>query len=71
MYNFLARELMFGRVCDTDTTLIKHQLQYRVGKSKSDIQTAITKALKNGHQKTETELSMLEVYLKQVLKPLK
>jgi hypothetical protein len=43
-------------------------LAFRKGKTNDDIAKAISKAYKNGQQKTEFELNMLKVYLKDVLK---
>ena len=60
----IAQELMFtGRL-----HLAKHRLVYRKGKTADDVRAALRKACdpKNGQAKTETELGMLELYLKQV-----
>lgn len=60
----IALEIMFGGKVD----LAKHGLEYRKGKTKEHIENALRKASKNGLGKTEFEISMFEVYLKDVLK---
>ena len=40
--------------------------KFRKGKNSDDINKASKKAMKNGRQKTEFELDMLELYLKEV-----
>jgi hypothetical protein len=70
MYFDLALVLMFSKVSDVGGTLLTHGLQYRNGKTVDDLIHARKKALKAGLGRTETEISMLEVYLKQVLKKL-
>lgn len=49
----------------------KYGVEYREGKNILDVKQAHAKALKNGRQKTEFEISMFEVYLKQVVKAAK
>lgn len=46
----------------------KYGIEYRAGKTVEDVKHARAKALKNGMQKTEFEISMFEVYLKTVFK---
>jgi hypothetical protein len=70
MYFDLALVLMFSKVSDVGGTLLTRGLQYRNGKTVDDLIHARKKALKAGLGRTETEISMLEVYLKQVLKKL-
>lgn len=70
MYFDLALVLMFSKVSDVDGTLLARGLQYRKGKTVEDLVYARKKALKAGYGRTETEISMMEVYLKQVLKKL-
>ena len=66
-FKSVAIDLMFAGKLD----VVRHGLQFRAGKTVTDVKSAIRKALKNGHAKTEFELSMLEVYLKQVFLPTK
>ena len=60
----VAQELMFGGTL----AVVRHGLTYRKGKSVVDVHAALHKAgnPKNGHAKTEMELSALEGYLKQI-----
>lgn len=64
----MACEIMFGG----SLTLARYSVEYRKGKTIEDVKAALRKARdpKNGMAKTEVELSMLEVYLRQVFKPL-
>jgi hypothetical protein len=64
----LAKCLMFSKA-DVDLTGLG--LTYRKGKDSTDIKHAVRKALKNGQQKTEHELSILSLYLKTVVKTAK
>lgn len=66
-YAELATDLMFSKVVVAEIPA-KYGLQFRKGKDATDITNARSKAVKNGHGKVEFELSMLEVYLKDVLK---
>lgn len=66
-YEILARDLMFSKVVVAEIPT-KYGLQFRKGKDATDITKARSKSVKNGHGKIEFELSMLEVYLKEVLK---
>lgn len=68
-YHDLALEVLYGGKC----TPSRHGLQYRKGKTIKDVYNAAVKARhpKNGLGKAEVELSMLEVYLQGVMKPLK
>jgi hypothetical protein len=60
-FHALALEVMFTGKVDYR----KHGLGYRKGKTLEDVRKALSKArdVKNGHARTETELSMLELYL--------
>jgi len=64
----MARDIMFAGRLD----LARYAVEYRKGKTIEDVKAALRKARdpKNGMAKTEVELSMLEVYLRQVFKPL-
>lgn len=63
-YNRIAEEVMFlGKL-----SLTKHNVTYRKNKDSKDVVEALKKALRNGNGKTENEISMLEIYLKDVLK---
>jgi hypothetical protein len=64
MYQDLALEILFTGTLDP----VKHGLEYRKGKTIDDVRKARQKALKNGHAKTEFEILMFEVYLKDVFK---
>lgn len=66
-YEKLATDLMFGKVVVAELES-KYGLTFRKGKTSSDIVKARDKATKAGRAKIEFELSMLEVYLKDVLK---
>ena len=72
-YEQLAQRIMFTKsdAIHVVGVLEQHGLQYRKGKDFIDLCDAVKKALKNGRAKTEFELSMLEVYLKQILKPIR
>lgn len=70
MYQRLATDLLFSTVRTSDLEL-KYGLVFRKNKTGNDIQHAIEKARKAGRSKVEFELSMLEVYLKEVLKKAK
>lgn len=70
LYKDLALMMMFSKISDVDGTLRARGLQYRKGKAVEDLVHARQKALKAGHGRCEFELSMMEVYLKQVLKKL-
>lgn len=65
-YHNIAQSLLFG---NGTFDCYKHNVQYRKGKNSTDIDDAINKAAKNGFGKTECEISMLEIYLKGILKP--
>lgn len=60
-FQALALDVMFTGKVDYQ----KHGLGYRKGKTLEDVRKALAKArdVKNGHARTETELSMLELYL--------
>jgi peptidyl-tRNA hydrolase len=66
-YKKLAGDLMFGKVVVAELEE-KYGLTLRKGKTAADISHARAKAVKAGMAKIEFELSMLEVYLKPVLK---
>jgi len=62
----MARDIMFAGRLD----LARYGVEYRKGKTAEDVKAALRKARdpKNGMAKVEAELSMLEIYLKQVFK---
>lgn len=66
-YEKLAQDLLFGKVNATQLIPV-YGLTFRKNKTVDDIRHAIEKAKKNGRTKVEFEISMLEVYLKDVLK---
>ena len=63
-YEEIAGEIMFLGRLDFE----KHRVEYRKHKSRDDIVEALEKASKNGHFKTEFEISMFAIYLKSILK---
>lgn len=65
--NEVAEDILFGRVVEAD---ILKTWEYRKGKSITDIREAALKALKpkNGRAKIETEISMLAIYLGNIIK---
>lgn len=63
-YDTIASDVMISGVLN----LTKSGVMYRKGKSADDIRKARVKALKHGRQKIETELSMMALYLKDILK---
>lgn len=65
-FHYFAIDIMFGGVCHPS----KHGLIFRKNKTMIDVNAALKKAgnPKNGHSKTEMELSMLEVYLQGIFK---
>ena len=67
-YLRLAEDIMFGPERGVDAMLQKHKLEYRKGKCFSHIKNSVNKAFKSGMGKTECELSLLECYLRGVLK---
>lgn len=62
----MARDIMFAGRLD----MARYGVEYRKGKTVEDVKVALRKARdpKNGMAKVECELSMLEIYLKQVFK---
>ena len=64
--NNFARSRMFTN----KYTLEINGLMYRKNKGQEDVEKALKKAcdVKNGHGKTEFELSMFELYLTKILK---
>lgn len=64
-YEEIARVIMFS---PKTFTCEKYSVSFRKGKTVSDINNALRKALKNGLGKTECELSMFELYIKDVFK---
>lgn len=66
-YKDLASDLMFGKVVVAELES-KYGLTFRKNKTADDIRNARSKATKSGYGKVEFELSMLEIYLKDVLK---
>jgi hypothetical protein len=68
-FKMVAQRLMFGQQSIKETELIEEfQLEYRSGKNVVDINKSIEKSRKNGHGRSENELSFLELYLSQVFK---
>ena len=67
-FNHIACVLMFRGGDDFKQYLTDHKIQYRKNKSLSDVANAIKKSKRNGMYKTEYELGMLELYLKDVFK---
>lgn len=65
---WLASNLLFSTNVKIDESLAHCGLEYRKGKTVGDVLKAREKAIKNGMQKTEYELNMLQVYLKSVFK---
>lgn len=63
----LATGIWFGKIKNIED-IIASGYEFRKGKKISDVNHALEKARKNGMQKTEFELNMLEVYLKNLLK---
>ena len=61
-FNAVAAALAFTGKLD----YAKHGLKYRKGKTVEDVRDAMRKAKKHGQAKTETELSMLSIYLADV-----
>lgn len=64
-YDAIAKEIMFS---PKTFSLTKHGVVFRKGKTVDDINHALRKARKNGMHKTEFEISMMELYIKDVLK---
>jgi len=63
----IANQVMFGRV--TMSEIIKSEgLEYRKGKSITDVRKALEKAFKKGQQKTELEIGLFEIYFSQLFK---
>lgn len=66
MYRKLAKRIMFGG--QGKINLDDFGLEFRKNKTVDDIKHAISKSKKKGHYRTEFELGLLEIYLKDVLK---
>lgn len=64
----MAQLLMFNQAGFIKYIRGDIRAEFRKGKGPDDINKASQKALKNGHGKTEFELGMLELYLKDVFK---
>lgn len=64
----LAERIMFLNGGDVSSWLTNLGLEYRKNKGIDDLTNAYSKAKKQGYQKVEYELSMLEVYLRDVVK---
>lgn len=64
-YKAIAAELMFA---PKGFSMKKHGICFRKGKTVDDINHALRKASKNGMGKTEFELGMFELYVKDVFK---
>tara|TARA_B100002019_G_scaffold293220_1_gene319443 strand:+ start:3326 stop:3574 length:249 start_codon:yes stop_codon:yes gene_type:complete len=68
-FNDVALTVMFDQKINTTSKLIEqYGLQYRSGKTAVDVKKCIEKSFKNGHGRTESELSFLELYLSQTFK---
>lgn len=67
MYERLAQDILFGKVLVAELES-KYDLTLRKGKTVEDIREAARKGMRAGRGKVEFELSMVEVYLKTVLK---
>jgi len=66
-FELLAQRFMFSR--SKIYNIVKEfKLQYRKNKGNADLYKAFQKAIKNGMGKTEYELSMFEIYLKDIFK---
>lgn len=68
MYNALASWILFSGGA---LNLASFGLEYRKGKTIDDLRRACEKGIRAGNAKCEFELSMVELYLKSVLKPVK
>lgn len=68
VYEDLANALFFGKDNTLESIKSRFGLVLRKNKTISDINNALIKAKKNGLGKVEFEVSMLEIYLKDVLK---
>lgn len=66
-FESMASDIMFSKTSERKL-IEKFGVEYRKGKGFSDLQHAIQKGLKNGMGKTEFELGMIEIYLKDVFK---
>lgn len=64
-YEHIAECIMFS---PKDFSLNRFDIVFRKGKTYEDIKKAQLKALKNGRGKTEYEISMLELYMKDIFK---
>jgi hypothetical protein len=64
----IARAIMFTVFFADAPTLEKYGVCFRKGKDVSDLKAALQKGLKAGRGKTEYEISMVELYIKDVLK---
>lgn len=69
-YKVMAERLLFSHMTPEifELTLRECKLQFRKGKSIENINGALVKTKKNGRNKVEFELDLLETYLKGVLK---
>lgn len=67
-FEHVASKFMFIRDMTISEIVKAERLEYRKGKDSEDVKKAYQKALKKGQYKTETELGMFEIYLKDVFK---
>ena len=68
-FKSVAETIMFdSEINTTDKLVEQYGLQFRSGKDVTDVKKCVSKSLKNGHGKTENELSFLELYLSQTFK---
>lgn len=65
-FKHLAHKIKFTGFSSSDVD--EMMLEYRKGKGFEDIRKAVRKAHKNGFFRTECEIDMLEIYLKEVFK---
>lgn len=66
----IAARIMFGKI-KTQEELVRYmedQWEFKEGKEMKDVHRAIRHSKMNGMEKSEMELSSLELYLKNVLK---
>ena len=65
-FNALSRQIMFEGL--TKDYIESEGLQWRKGRDMKTLRNSTRKALKNGFGRTEVELGMLELYLKDEFK---
>lgn len=69
----IAKMIMFSQGLTKEDFLdkIKGQWEFRKNKTVSDLNSSVKKGFKAGMGKTETEIDMVELYLRDVLKRVK